>query len=51
VRGLDAIDGSPVLDVKAHFAEMGPRGTVRQPAWSREIMQGYWAEDHDASHG
>ena len=42
VRGLDAIDGSPVLDVKAHFAEMGPRGIVRQPEWSREIMRGYW---------
>lgn len=51
VRGLDAIDGSPVLDVKAHFAEMGPRGTVRQPYWSREIMRVYWAEDHGASHG
>lgn len=44
VRGLDAIDGSPVLDVKAHFEEMGPRGEVRQPAWSREIMTGYWFE-------
>jgi tRNA (Thr-GGU) A37 N-methylase len=44
VRGLDAIDGTPVLDVKAHFAEMGPRGDVRQPVWSREIMRGYWTE-------
>ena len=44
VRGLDAIDGSPVLDVKAHFAEMGPRGEVRQPAWSHELMTGYWSE-------
>ncbi len=43
VRGLDAIDGSPVLDVKAHFEEMGPRGAVRQPAWSREIMREYWS--------
>ncbi len=43
VRGLDAIEGSPVLDVKAHFAEMGPRGEQRQPAWSREIMTGYWS--------
>lgn len=44
VRGLDAIDGSPVLDVKAHFVEMGPRGALRQPHWSREIMRGYWSE-------
>ena len=42
VRGLDAIDGSPVLDVKAHFEEMGSRGEVRQPEWSRELMRGYW---------
>ncbi|MCJ7436700.1 MAG: TrmO family methyltransferase [Acidimicrobiia bacterium] len=48
VRGLDAIDGSPVLDVKAHFAEMGPRGIVRQPDWSREIMRGYWVDDASA---
>ena len=48
VRGLDAIDGSPVLDVKAHFAEMGPRGIVRQPDWSREIMRGYWIVDSSA---
>ena len=26
VRGLDAIDGTPVLDVKPHMAEFGPRG-------------------------
>lgn len=51
VRGLDAIDGSPVLDVKAHFVEMGPRGAVRQPDWSREIMHGYWAEDRGAPQG
>jgi len=49
VRGLDAIDGSPVLDVKAHFAEMGPRGIVRQPDWSREIMRGYWIRPDDDS--
>jgi tRNA (adenine37-N6)-methyltransferase len=42
VRGLDAIDGTPVLDLKAHFSEMGPRGEVRQPEWSREIMRTYW---------
>jgi tRNA-Thr(GGU) m(6)t(6)A37 methyltransferase TsaA len=42
VRGLDAIDGTPVLDVKPHMAEFGPRGPVRQPPWSRELMAGYW---------
>jgi tRNA (adenine37-N6)-methyltransferase len=42
VQGLDAIDGTPVLDVKPYMAEFGPRGDVRQPAWSRELMASYW---------
>jgi tRNA (Thr-GGU) A37 N-methylase len=42
VRGLDAIDGTPVLDIKPYYAEFGPRGDVRQPAWARELMAGYW---------
>jgi len=42
VQGLDAIDGSPVVDVKPYMQEFGPRGEVRQPAWSHELMAGYW---------
>ena len=42
VRGLDAIDGTPVLDIKPYMTEFGPRGEVRQPAWSRELMSGYY---------
>ncbi|MCX4242444.1 SAM-dependent methyltransferase [Paraliomyxa miuraensis] len=42
VRGLDAIEGSPVLDIKPYFEEFGPRGEVRQPAWSHEIMKDYY---------
>ena len=42
VEGLDAIDGTPVLDLKPHLAEFGPRGEVRQPAWATELMAGYW---------
>jgi len=42
VRGLDAVDGSPVLDVKPYMAEFAPRGALRQPAWSSELMRGYW---------
>jgi tRNA-Thr(GGU) m(6)t(6)A37 methyltransferase TsaA len=42
VRGLDAIDGTPVLDIKPHMAEFGPRGHVREPAWARELMTTYW---------
>ena len=42
VAGLDAVDGTPVLDVKPYMSEFGPLGEVRQPAWSRELMTGYW---------
>lgn len=42
VRGLDAIDGTPVLDIKPYYAEFGPRGDVRQPAWTHELMADYW---------
>ena len=43
VRGLDAVDGSPVLDVKPHMREFVPADAdVRQPAWSIELMRGYY---------
>ena len=42
VRGLDAIEGTPVLDIKPVMAEFLPRGPVRQPAWSHELMRDYW---------
>ena len=42
VAGLDALDGTPVLDIKPVLAEFLPRSPVRQPAWSRELMRDYW---------
>ena len=42
VRGLDAIDGTPVLDIKPVMREFEPRGEVRQPAWTTELMQNYY---------
>jgi tRNA (Thr-GGU) A37 N-methylase len=42
VRGLDAMDGSPVLDVKAYIDEMSPRGEVREPEWMRDLMRKYY---------
>jgi tRNA-Thr(GGU) m(6)t(6)A37 methyltransferase TsaA len=42
VVGLDAVDGSPVLDIKPVMREFLPRGEVRQPAWATEVMAGYW---------
>jgi tRNA (adenine37-N6)-methyltransferase len=42
VEGLDAIDGTPVLDIKPVLSGFLPRGEVREPAWAREIMDAYW---------
>ena len=42
VRGLDAIDGTPVLDLKPYMREFAPRGAVSQPAWSHELMANYY---------
>jgi tRNA-Thr(GGU) m(6)t(6)A37 methyltransferase TsaA len=42
VRALDAIDGTPVLDLKPYMTEFAPRPPVRQPAWSHELMTGYF---------
>ena len=42
VKGLDAIDGTPVLDIKPVMSGFSPRGRHREPAWAREIMEKYW---------
>ena len=42
LEGLDAVDGTPVLDIKPWVQEFGPRGEIKQPKWISELMQGYW---------
>ena len=42
VAELDAIDGTPVLDIKPVMREFLPRGEVVQPAWSHVLMRDYW---------
>ena len=42
VTQLDAIDGTPVLDIKPVMAEFLPREPVTQPRWSHELMHQYW---------
>ncbi len=42
VAGLDAIDGTPVLDIKPVMREFLPQGEITQPDWSTELMQNYW---------
>ena len=46
VLGLDAFDGTPVLDIKPVMAEFLPeRSEIRQPRWSRELMQSYFGKE------
>jgi tRNA-Thr(GGU) m(6)t(6)A37 methyltransferase TsaA len=42
VEGLDAIHGTPVLDIKPVMAGFQPREQIREPEWAREIMADYW---------
>ena len=42
VRGLDAIDGTPVLDLNPYLTGFAARGEVREAQWAQEIMSAYW---------
>jgi len=42
IRGLDAINGTPVLDLKPYLAEFGPRSSQHQPSWATELMADYY---------
>ncbi len=42
VSNLDAIDGTPILDIKPVFKEYLPKGEIKQPDWTGELMKNYW---------
>ena len=44
VQGLDAIDQTPVIDIKPVFKEYIPNdiSKVKQPNWVTELMKNYW---------
>lgn len=44
VSELDAVDDTPVPDVKPYLKGFAPRGEVREPAWANELMAGYFCE-------
>ena len=44
VQGLDAINGTPILDIKPLMREFLPRGEIFQPAWAGELMKNYREE-------
>ncbi|MEZ4334799.1 MAG: SAM-dependent methyltransferase [Myxococcota bacterium] len=42
VAELDAIDGTPVVDLKPVMRAFLPRTAVREPRWVAELMRAYW---------
>ena len=42
VRGLDGIDGTPVLDIKPVFRWSVPKGELRVAPWSEELGETYF---------
>ncbi|MDW3209093.1 MAG: tRNA (N6-threonylcarbamoyladenosine(37)-N6)-methyltransferase TrmO [Reichenbachiella sp.] len=42
VSNLDAINGTPILDIKPVFQEYMPKGEIKQPDWTKELMKEYW---------
>lgn len=42
VQGLDAVKGTPILDIKPVLKEYLPREEVRQPQWFSDLMKNYW---------
>lgn len=44
VSGLDAINETPVIDIKPVMREFLPGVNVSQPEWTKEIFKNYWSE-------
>ena len=42
VRGLDLIDGTPIVDMKPVFRWTGPRSELRVAQWSDELGENYF---------
>jgi tRNA-Thr(GGU) m(6)t(6)A37 methyltransferase TsaA len=42
VKGLDAIDGTPVLDLKPYVPAFDARAEATVPEWMKRLMEGYF---------
>lgn len=42
VTGLDAIDGTPVLDIKPHYPQYDSPPGAKVPDWVERLMDGYF---------
>jgi len=49
VQGLDAIDETPVIDIKPVLKEFLPDTIeeIKQPQWASELMKDYWKNSND----
>ncbi len=44
VKGLDAVNGTPVIDIKPVLSEFLPDGKIKQPGWATKLMENYWSK-------
>jgi len=42
VKGLDAIDGSPVIDIKPYVPDFDRVSRPRVPKWMKKLLKGYF---------
>lgn len=42
VKNLDAINGTPIIDIKPVLREYLPKGDLKQPSWTIDLMKNYW---------
>lgn len=42
VKGLDAINETPVLDIKPYFPDFDKREDINAPEWVKEVMKNYF---------
>ncbi|CAN5567740.1 SAM-dependent methyltransferase [soil metagenome] len=42
VKGLDALNGTPVIDIKPVMQEFLPQSDITQPQWTKIVMKDYW---------
>jgi len=46
---LDAVEGTPVIDLKPWVTEFGPKTPTFQPRWMSELMEDYWKKDREVN--
>lgn len=42
VQNLDAINGTPIIDIKPVYREFMPDEEIEQPKWVSRLMRDYW---------